>query len=97
MYLPSRKAGEEDLCNDTIDVCFGVVHMDLGTRVGSKAPIMSDMHACVKASSCELIYTKHVLLTHDSSRKCQFQINTASAPKIRILMPNVVGSGSEPH
>ena len=55
MYLPSRKAGEEELWNDTIDMCFGVVHMDLGTRVRSKAPVMSDMHACVKASSCELI------------------------------------------
>ena len=63
MYLPSRKAGEEELWNNTIDVCFGVEHMDLGTRVRSKAPIMSDMHACVEASSCELIYTNHVPLT----------------------------------
>ena len=56
MYLPSRKAGEEALWNNTIDVCFSVVHMDLGTRVRSKAPIMSDMHACVEASSWELVY-----------------------------------------
>ena len=63
MYLPRRKAGEAELWNNTIDVCFGVVHMELGTRVRSKAPIMRDMHACVEASSCELIYTTHVPLT----------------------------------
>ena len=63
MYLPSRKAGEEELWKKLIDVCSGVVHMDLGTRFRSKAPIMSDMHACVEASSCELIHTKHVAPT----------------------------------